>query len=298
MSAVPFEQPTAGDFAKVDGARRRASARAAVAVVLAGRLAAPASATGARCSRSCIVDRARAVHDRRALAVARRPGRAGRRPDQPRARRCPATAAIVEPYRAVGRRHASKRCRPPARRCRRTLRLAEPATTQAVRLVWEPAVDAAGYHVYRNIYDPEPDRALGLPLAEILDPHQRQLRGPLRSRSRGATGTRSSRSTRRRRGGGLRRPRRRRRARRQRRRSRRARLGRRRRSPRASATQLDAAVPPARHRLPGPRHARAAHVRRARVAVHRRRRAAPVRRCSASSTAAPRASPADASIRC
>ncbi|MET0202962.1 MAG: ABC transporter permease [Casimicrobiaceae bacterium] len=52
------------------------------------------------------------------------------------------------------------------------LRLAEPATTQSVRLAWEPARDAAGYHVYRNVYDPEPDRALGLPLAEILDPKQ------------------------------------------------------------------------------------------------------------------------------
>jgi oligopeptide transport system permease protein len=52
------------------------------------------------------------------------------------------------------------------------LRLAEPATTQAVRLVWEPAQDAAAYRVYRNIYDPEPDRALGLPLAEIIDPRQ------------------------------------------------------------------------------------------------------------------------------
>jgi oligopeptide transport system permease protein len=52
------------------------------------------------------------------------------------------------------------------------LRLAEPATTQAVRLTWQPARDAVGYHVYRNVYDPEPDRALGLPLAEILDPRQ------------------------------------------------------------------------------------------------------------------------------
>jgi oligopeptide transport system permease protein len=52
------------------------------------------------------------------------------------------------------------------------LRLAKPATTQAVRLAWQPALDAAGYHVYRNVYDPEPDRALGLPLAEILDPRQ------------------------------------------------------------------------------------------------------------------------------
>jgi oligopeptide transport system permease protein len=41
-----------------------------------------------------------------------------------------------------------------------------------VRLLWDPAVGAAGYHVYRNVYDPNPDRALGLPLAEILDPRQ------------------------------------------------------------------------------------------------------------------------------
>ncbi len=50
------------------------------------------------------------------------------------------------------------------------LRLAEPPTTQAVRLTWEPARDAAGYHVYRNEYDPGTDRALGLPLGEIFDP--------------------------------------------------------------------------------------------------------------------------------
>jgi oligopeptide transport system permease protein len=52
------------------------------------------------------------------------------------------------------------------------LRLAEPATTQGVRLMWTPARDASAYRVYRNVYDPEPDRALGLPLAEILDPRQ------------------------------------------------------------------------------------------------------------------------------
>lgn len=43
-------------------------------------------------------------------------------------------------------------------------------TTQAVRIQWEPIAGAAGYHVYRNVYDPAPDRALGLPIAEILDP--------------------------------------------------------------------------------------------------------------------------------
>ncbi|HUQ53024.1 MAG TPA: ABC transporter permease [Gammaproteobacteria bacterium] len=52
------------------------------------------------------------------------------------------------------------------------IRLAEPATTQAVRLVWQPAVNAAGYHVYRNISNPSAGRALGLPLGDILDPHR------------------------------------------------------------------------------------------------------------------------------
>ncbi len=51
------------------------------------------------------------------------------------------------------------------------IRLAEPPTTQAVRLVWDPAANATGYHVYRNISRPQ-NRALGLPLAEIVDPHR------------------------------------------------------------------------------------------------------------------------------
>jgi oligopeptide transport system permease protein len=55
------------------------------------------------------------------------------------------------------------------------LRLAEPATTQAVRIVWEPAAGATGYHVYRNIANPEPDRALGLPIAELVDAHRVSL---------------------------------------------------------------------------------------------------------------------------
>ncbi|MBH98893.1 MAG: hypothetical protein CMM56_10650 [Rhodospirillaceae bacterium] len=49
------------------------------------------------------------------------------------------------------------------------VRLAEPATTQAVRLEWDPVPAATGYRVYRNIYDPEPDGALGLPIGEIYD---------------------------------------------------------------------------------------------------------------------------------
>lgn len=50
------------------------------------------------------------------------------------------------------------------------LRLAEPATTQAVRLVWDRVPAAAGYRVYRNIYDPEPDRALGVPIRDLPSP--------------------------------------------------------------------------------------------------------------------------------
>jgi oligopeptide transport system permease protein len=37
-----------------------------------------------------------------------------------------------------------------------------------VRLVWDPASGVSGYRVYRNVYEPGPDRALGLPLGDIL----------------------------------------------------------------------------------------------------------------------------------
>ena len=52
------------------------------------------------------------------------------------------------------------------------LRLAERATTQAVRLAWEPVLGAAGYVVYRSIYDSAPDRALGLPIGEVVGADQ------------------------------------------------------------------------------------------------------------------------------
>ncbi len=45
------------------------------------------------------------------------------------------------------------------------------ATTQAVRLSWRPdrtAPGASGWRVYRNLYDPAPDHALGLPVGDIL----------------------------------------------------------------------------------------------------------------------------------
>ena len=49
------------------------------------------------------------------------------------------------------------------------IRLTQVATTQAVRLAWDPVPGATGYRVYRNLYNPEPDGALGLPIGEIYD---------------------------------------------------------------------------------------------------------------------------------
>ncbi|MEM9621639.1 MAG: ABC transporter permease [Pseudomonadota bacterium] len=46
------------------------------------------------------------------------------------------------------------------------LRLAQPASTQAVRLQWEADPDAAEYRIYRNIFPVGTERALGLPLFE------------------------------------------------------------------------------------------------------------------------------------
>ena len=51
-----------------------------------------------------------------------------------------------------------------------TVTVADQPTTNAVRLHWDPVPGAGGYRVYRNKYDPEPDGALGLPIAEILSP--------------------------------------------------------------------------------------------------------------------------------
>lgn len=48
------------------------------------------------------------------------------------------------------------------------LRLAEPATTQSVRLLWDPVEGAGGYRIYRNLFPIGPERALGLPLAEYF----------------------------------------------------------------------------------------------------------------------------------
>ena len=48
--------------------------------------------------------------------------------------------------------------------------LAGEATTQAVRIFWDPVPGAHGYRIYRNIAHPAPDDALGMPLADVLIP--------------------------------------------------------------------------------------------------------------------------------
>jgi oligopeptide transport system permease protein len=83
----------------------------------------------------------------------------------------PATAMIVAPH-AAWAGVPSPEAVPEGIEVPMNLRLAEPATTQSVKLVWDIVPGAAGYHVYRNVYDPSPDRALGLPLSQIYDPQQ------------------------------------------------------------------------------------------------------------------------------
>ena len=43
-------------------------------------------------------------------------------------------------------------------------------TSRSVRLHWDSVPGAGGYRVYRNIHDPGPDDAMGLPVADILNP--------------------------------------------------------------------------------------------------------------------------------
>ena len=77
----------------------------------------------------------------------------------------PPSALIVEPYTAWSGVTAE-----PTRTgdVVTGLHLAETATTQAVRLAWEPVLGATGYVVYRSVYDQAPDRALGLPVGEVV----------------------------------------------------------------------------------------------------------------------------------
>lgn len=49
------------------------------------------------------------------------------------------------------------------------LRLADAATTQAVRLEWDTLPGAQGHRVYRNLFPVGPERAYGIPRAEFFD---------------------------------------------------------------------------------------------------------------------------------
>ncbi len=73
-------------------------------------------------------------------------------------------AGVTMPL-AEGNRLAAEQLTAPAE-----LALADPANTQAVRLQWQPVPGASGYRVHRNILHPAPDDALGLPLADVLQP--------------------------------------------------------------------------------------------------------------------------------
>ena len=55
------------------------------------------------------------------------------------------------------------------------MELAEPATTQSVRLAWAPLPDAAGYRLYRNLFPAAEGQALGLPLFETFNPQERHF---------------------------------------------------------------------------------------------------------------------------
>ena len=55
------------------------------------------------------------------------------------------------------------------------LGLAEPPTTQSVRLAWELLPDAAGYRLYRNLFPYEPGQPLGLPLFATFNADRRHF---------------------------------------------------------------------------------------------------------------------------
>ncbi len=74
------------------------------------------------------------------------------------------SARIVEPYAPWD----GASVMPPAS----GLRLAQPGTTQAVRLAWDKTAGAAGYQIYRNIFPIGPENALGLPLGENFSADQ------------------------------------------------------------------------------------------------------------------------------
>jgi hypothetical protein len=134
------------------------------------------------------------------------------------------------------------------------LRLAYPAKTQAVRLIWDPVPGAQAYRIYRNIVPNAPGEPLGLPIAQTLTASETRYEDRLDLRAEtyfytvaalDASGADMS-------------------------------------APQALAVtpvaegrrQGPLRPAPARHRLSGPGHAGQAHARRKGLPLHRDRRAA------------------------
>ena len=258
---------------------RRTADRATVAVVLAGRLAAFASATGARSfSLGLVIALALftiagpwvwrvdpAAQD--SIRSAARPG-------------CAANAPHRRVVRAVGRRHARDAADAGLGRAERVCGSPSPRRRRRSGSSGSPRCGRG-----RLPRLPQHLRSRARSRARSAARRDRrsapgQLRGSLRPRGRGAIGIPSSRSTangveaqdyavlvvdvraRHQRGGG-----------------RVARLDRARRTAVRIGDEITLPYHPLGTDYSRPRHARAAHARRARVALHRRRRAAAVRRC-------------------
>ena len=96
---------------------------------------------------------------------------AGSRPDQPSARVAREGPRSSSRSR-LGPASRSSPCPRKERRCRARCGSPSPRRRRRCGSCGSRRTTRPRYHVYRNIYDPEPDRALGLPLAEILDPRQ------------------------------------------------------------------------------------------------------------------------------
>ncbi len=66
------------------------------------------------------------------------------------------------------------------------LRTAQPANTQAVRLIWDvDATAEGGYRIYRNIFPIGPEKAYGLPLGEQFSPDETWFEDRLDLKARG-----------------------------------------------------------------------------------------------------------------
>ncbi len=82
-----------------------------------------------------------------------------------------ARATVVEPF-APWNPDRHRLAETTDRPAKTGLRPAEPATTQAVRLLWDPMEGAKGYRIYRNLFPIGSEQAFGLPLFDLFDPYE------------------------------------------------------------------------------------------------------------------------------